>query len=135
MISSLAPPKDLMPPRPLTSSAAISAPMRKSWPCRAHGPDSGAIIAILTDFACARPIAGIASAPAERARPLVTARLVSVLSIICSPLPIKRGLPRNSSRRCYVDFLYLLDPFLAEIGFDHVLVADDLLRLARGNQP
>jgi hypothetical protein len=47
-----APPIDLMPPALLTSSIAISAPMRSSWPCRAHGPESGAISATSTSFGC-----------------------------------------------------------------------------------
>src|SRR5919206_150616 len=67
MISSLAPPSDLIPPCELNSSTAMSAPCRSSCPCRAQGPDSGAIIAILTDFACAFAeracSAGTASAP------------------------------------------------------------------------
>jgi hypothetical protein len=79
MISSLAPPSDLMPPLELMSSIAMSEPMRSNWPCRAQGPESGAIIAILTAFACARasrtPSPGPASAP--MANPAVTLRRVS----------------------------------------------------------
>src|SRR5215468_10633712 len=85
MIFSFAPPSDLIPLRALMSSIARSAPMRSSWPCRAQGPDIGAIIAILTDCGCARPIAGKARAVAESARPLAAERLVSLWVIHVPP--------------------------------------------------
>ncbi len=47
-----APPSALMPPDLLMSSIAISAPMRSSTPCRAHGPESGTISATSTSFGC-----------------------------------------------------------------------------------
>src|SRR5204862_301469 len=77
-----------MPPFWLISSIAISAPWRSSWPCRAHGPESGAIIAILTDLAWARAVAmprpGIASAPS--AKPALTLRRVGFRFILSSLL-------------------------------------------------
>src|SRR6516164_760741 len=125
MMFSLAPPSDLMPPRALMSSMARSAPMRKSWPCRAQGPDIGAIIAILTDCACARPIAGKARAAAETARPLATERLVSLWVINVSPA-------KALSFRRHGN---LLSPFLAKVSLDHFAIADDRLRRAAGDQP
>src|SRR5215472_18971830 len=101
-----------MPPRALVSSIARSAPMRSSWPCRAQGPDIGAIIAILTDFACARPIAGKPRAAAVSARPLVAERLVSLWVMNVPPA-------KALSFRCHG---YLLGPLLAEIGLDHFVI-------------
>src|SRR6516165_6954457 len=114
-----------MPPRPLMSSIARSAPMRKSWPCRAQGPDIGAIIAILTDFACARPIAGKARATAETASPLATERLVSLWVINVPP-------GKALSFRCHGN---LLSPFLTKVSLDHLAVADDRLWCAARDQP
>src|SRR5580704_10688633 len=114
---SFAPPSDLMPPRALMSSIARSAPMRSSWPCRAQGPDIGAIIAILTDCACARPIAGKARAAAERARPLAAERLVSFWVIHVPPLKAL------SFRRLG----NLLSPFLTKVSLDYFVVTDHRL--------
>src|SRR6516225_1673325 len=125
MISSLAPPSDLMPPRALMSSTARSAPIRSSWPCRAQGPDIGAIIAILTDFACARPIAGKVRAAAETASPLAMERLVSLWVINVPPA-------KALSFRCHGN---LLSPFLTKVSLDHFAVADDCLGCAAGDQP
>src|SRR6516165_4053017 len=124
MIFSFAPPSDLMPPRALMSSIARSAPIRKSWPCRAQGPDIGAIIAILTDCACARPIAGKARAAAETARPLATERLVSLWVINVSPA-------KALSFRRHGN---LLSPFLAKVSLDHFAIADHRLGPAAGDQ-
>src|SRR5580704_5009788 len=121
---SFAPPSDLMPPRALMSSIARSAPMRSSWPCRAQGPDIGAIIAILTDCACARPIAGKARAAAERARPLAAERLVSLWVTHVPPLKAL------SFRRLG----NLLSPFLTKVGLDHFVVTDHRLGRAAGDQ-
>src|SRR5204862_4212209 len=124
MISILAPPSALMPPCELMSSTAMSEPIRSSWPCRAHGPESGAIIAILTALACARakpmPKPGLASAPS--AKPAVTLRRVSFLFMLLLP-PLFRG-DRHP-----------VDPLLAEIGFDDAGIADDVIRFAGGDQP
>src|SRR6516165_7633 len=122
MMFSLAPPSDLMPPRALMSSTARSAPMRSNWPCRAQGPDIGAIIAILTGFACARPIAGKARAAAETARPLAAERLVN-LWVINVPPAKELSFHRHGN---------LIGPFLAEISLDHFGIADDRLRCAAG---
>src|SRR6516162_8239407 len=125
MMFSFAPPSDFMPPRPLMSSIARSAPMRKSWPCRAQGPDIGAIIAILTDFSCARPIAGNARAAAERARPLAAERLVS-LCVMNVPPAEALSLHRYGN---------MLNPFLAKVSLDHFAIADHRLRWPAGDQP
>src|SRR6516162_7787897 len=114
-----------MPPRSLMSSIARSAPIRSSWPCRAQGPDIGAIIAILTDFACARPIAGKARATAETASPLATERLVSLWVINVPP-------GKALSFRCHGN---LLSPFLTKVSLDHLAVADDRLWCAARDQP
>src|SRR5215469_10219025 len=124
MISSLAPPSALMPPWALMSSTARSAPMRSSWPCRAQGPDIGAIIAILTDCACARPIDGKARAAVERASPLAAERLVS-LCVINVP-PVKALSFRRHGN--------LRSPFLTKVSLDHVGVADHRLGCATGDQ-
>ena len=59
--------------------------MRSSWPWRAHGPDNGAIDAILTGFAWARAeviaTEGSANAPKDSVNPLATVRLVNFLSV------------------------------------------------------
>ncbi len=57
--SSLAPPSALMPPAALISSTAVSAPIFTSVPCRAQGPDSGTMTAILTFFGCACTATGV----------------------------------------------------------------------------
>src|SRR5215470_2090743 len=114
-----------MPPWALMSSTARSAPMRSSWPCRAQGPDIGAIIAILTDCGCARPIAGKARAVAESARPLAAERLVSLCAMNLPPA-------KSLSFRRHGN---LLSPFLAQVSLDHVAVADDRLGCAAGDQP
>src|ERR1051325_75402 len=123
MISSLAPPSDLMPPCALNSSTAMSAPCRSSCPCRAQGPDSGAIIAILTDFACALAeracSAGTANAP--NASPAVTLRRVGEFCI--SDLLLFCG-DRDA-----------VAPFLVEIGFDGRGIAHDILGSAGSDQP
>src|SRR6516162_5771443 len=126
MISSLAPPSALMPPWALMSSTARSAPMRSSWPCRAQGPDIGAIIAILTDFACVRPIAGKAREAAERASPLAAERLVSLWVMDVPPAKSALLFRRDGN---------LLRPFLAEVSLDDFAVADDRLGRAAGDQP
>src|SRR5215469_6567972 len=113
-----------MPPRALMSSTARSAPMRNSWPCRAHGPDIGAIIAILTDCASARPIAGKARAPAERARPLATERRVS-LRVINVPPAKALSFRRHGN---------LLGPFLTKVSLDHFVIADHRFWYAAGDQ-
>src|SRR5262252_9771853 len=122
MISSLAPPSDLMPPCELNSSTAMSAPCRSSWPCRAQGPESGAIIAILTDLACAlaRPMRSPGTASAPSANPAVTLRRVG-----------------DFCMSCFLLFRGDLDPgapLLSEIGFDHAGVAHDVVRPTRGDQ-
>src|SRR5690348_7093074 len=114
-----------MPPRALMSSTAKSAPMRNSWPCRAQGPDIGATIAILTDCACARPIAGKARAAAERARPLAAERLVNLCVM---RIPPGKAL---SFRR----YGYLLSPFLTKVSLDHFVIADHRFWYAAGDQP
>src|SRR5690242_19721696 len=124
MITSFAPPSDLMPPRALTSSIARSAPMRSSWPCRAQGPDIGAIIAILTDCACARPMAGKARAAAERARPFAADRLVS-LCVINVPPAKALSFRRHGN---------LLSPFLAKVRLDHFVIANHGLGRTTGDQ-
>src|SRR5579884_4461089 len=126
MISILAPPSDLMPPAPLMSSIARSAPIFNSWPWRAHGPDSGAIIASLTVLSAARTTPGRARAPAAKARPRLNERRVVVVVIILPP--------------CDPEFLLrterdMVEPALAEIGLDDARVAHDLVGLARGDQP
>ena len=63
---SRAPPSALMPPFWLISSTAISAPAWISCPCRAHGPEIGAITATLTSFACAHDAVGNAAAARRR---------------------------------------------------------------------
>src|SRR5215469_2556164 len=124
MIFNFAPPSDLMPPRALMSSIARSAPMRSSWPCRAQGPDIGAIIAILTDCACARPIDGKPRAAAERASPLTAERLVS-LWVMHVPPANALSFRRHG---------HLLGPFLAQVSLDHFAIADDCLGRAAGDQ-
>src|SRR6516165_9980240 len=121
---SLAPPSDLTPPRALMSSIARSAPMRNSWPCRAQGPDIGAIIAILTDCDCARPMAGKAREAADRARPLAAERLVS-LKVMNVPPAEALSFRRHGK---------LISPFLTKISLDHFAVADHRLGRAAGNQ-
>src|SRR5215472_13341795 len=113
-----------MPPRALMSSIARSAPMRRSWPWRAHGPDIGAIIAILIDCACARPIAGRAKAPAERARPLATERLVSLWVINISPAKALSFCRHGN----------LLRPFLAKVSLDHFVIAKHCFWYTAGDQ-
>src|SRR6516162_2272513 len=123
-MSSLAPPSDLMPPRALVSATARSAPMRSSWPCRAQGPDIGAIIAILTDFACARPIVGKAKAAAETARPLAAERLVS-LWVMNVPPAKALSFRRHGN---------LLGPFLTKVSLDHFAIANYRLGCAADDQ-
>src|SRR5437764_11551649 len=122
MISSLAPPSDLIPPCELNSSTAMSAPCRSSCPCRAQGPESGAIIAILTDFACALAVptrnAGIATAPS--ASPAATLRRVGEFCI--------------SDVLLFCGDRDAVTPLLAEIGFDDAGIAHDVLRPAASDQ-
>src|SRR5258708_22264284 len=95
---------------------AMSEPIRSSWPCRAHGPESGAIIAILTALACARatpmPKPGLASAPS--AKPAVTLRRVSFVFMLLLPPLFRRD-------------RHPVDPPLAEIGFDDTGIAHDVV--------
>src|SRR5262249_35927384 len=102
------------------SSIAMSVPIFSSWPCRAHGPDSGAIEAILTVFVCARPMRGAASALIAVASPAATLRRVKVLYIILSPLIRGSRHPRH--------------PFLAQIRLDHARIADGIVGPALGYQ-
>src|SRR6516165_9371440 len=113
-----------MPPRSLMSSIARSAPIRSSWPCRAQGPDIGAIIAILTDCACARPIDGKPRAVAERASPLTAERLVS-LWVMHVPPENALSFRRHG---------HLIGPFLTQVSLDHFAIADDRLGNAAGDQ-
>ena len=75
-----------MPPARLMSSIAMSAPFFISSPCRAQGPDIGAIIATLTSFACdhAGPAPSASPAPAKAAseRPDERSSLHSHLSFL-----------------------------------------------------
>src|SRR3981189_2775010 len=106
------------------SSTAMSEPLRSTCPCPAHGPESGAIIAILTVLVCARakpmPHPGLTRAPS--AKPAVTLRRVSFLFMLLLP-PLFGG-DRHP-----------VDPFLAEIGFNEARVAHDVVGLAGGDQP
>src|SRR3982074_2517813 len=106
------------------SSTAMSEPIRSSCPCRAHGPESGAIIAILTVLVCARakpmPHPGLTRAPS--AKPVVTLRRVSFLFMLLLP-PLFGG-DRHP-----------VDPFLAEIGFNDARIAHDVVGPAGGAQP
>src|SRR5690242_15994191 len=104
------------------SAIAMSLPIFKSWPCRAHGPDSGVIEAILTVLACARTIPGAANAPAAAAMPAVTLRLVMASFVI---LVVSFSI-RGSG--------HPLQPFLPEIGLDHAPVPHHLAGRSLGDQ-
>ena len=100
-----APPSALMPPFWLISSTAISAPIWINWPCRAHGPEIGAMTATLTSFACAHDAvanaaaaAAIAAASAAR-RPTLKRSFFGHMtsSFGCTPRE-SRSRPRAPSR-------------------------------------
>src|ERR1019366_2358262 len=81
---SLAPPRALMPPAPLTSSIAMRAPICSSNPLRAQGPDNGTSMAILTSAGLsARALPATAAAPARLNAPRRPIGLIS--AIIVSP--------------------------------------------------
>src|SRR5689334_7775195 len=94
--------------------------MRISWPCRAHGPDSGAIIATLTSFVAAsaglnpRPIAPASASPEPNSRRVgpFAIYFFSLSCRVCDPVR----------------------PTPAEIGLDDPAVADDVVGPSGGDQ-
>src|SRR5690349_6363634 len=102
------------------SSIAMSAPMRISWPCRAHGPDSGAIIATLISLVTAS--AGLNPSPIApaSASPEPNSRRVGPIAIYCFSL----------SYRVYDP----VRPSPAEIGLDDAAAADDVVGPPGGDQ-
>src|SRR3954464_15811513 len=83
----LAPASALMPPPLLMSSTAICAPFNIRSPCRAHGPENGAITATLTSVVCAvaesGTVAAIATAaPSNRIRNVFIVLLLIVPSFV-----------------------------------------------------
>ena len=111
--------------------------MRSSWPCRAHGPDNGAIEAILTDFAWRprrgdrergqRQCAKRQSLGHRASRKFLAVHQCLLLETMQFVLTRIDRLVRRAGDA--------LAPFLAEIGFDHPRVTDDSIRLAAGNHP
>ena len=93
----------------------------------------------MTGFAWARAeviaTEGSANAPKDSVNPLATVRLVNFLSrhqcLLLETVQFAlTGIDRLVRRAGDA-----LDPFLAEIRFDHIRVADDSIRLAGGDDP